>query len=676
MSASSRFTWQLVPISALLLWSGLALRAVDWTLWWLALGLQLAAVFWAKQASGLGRFLTLAPWLLALMRPPSSQPVRGGGWLSQAGAATREVVARAANGVSQPAKALTLGITDGDVSGISTDLGNLFKSMSLTHLTAVSGANCAILIGVLVVLAKQLGLGRTARTISCIGVLAAYLLLVGDQPSVLRAAIMAAVTLIATGRGNTTSTVHLLALAVISVLTVDPSFALSLGFALSVLATGGVVLLAPRLTPRLNVWLPQWLASSVAVALAAQLCCLPLLVGLQSNPSSASLLANLLAEPAVGPITVMGLMGAVLALVPFGLGLWLSAAVFWIASLPAAYIIGVAQWLNDTLPNLAMPVGIFGFGFALLILLAVILLTATRQPWPRIGGLALLLAACVFILGSGSHMPIGRYPGANWVMVACDVGQGDATVLRAGGEVAVVDVGKDPRLVDQCLRRLGVRRISLLVLTHFDLDHVGGLSGAIARRRVDQALVTQFVDARPGAAAVASLLRQQRIPVKAVAQGVAGNLGAANSDASLGWLVLSPHPGGADAASSNEGSVAMFWHGSRFNVFTMADLPAIGQQRVMDERSTWWREEYASVPTILKLSHHGSADQDPEFLRWVHPLITTISVGKGNPYGHPTRKALVWLNTSSASTLRTDQLGSIAISATAKSLAWSGSGAR
>ncbi|MDE2410085.1 MAG: ComEC/Rec2 family competence protein, partial [Actinomycetales bacterium] len=219
MSASSRITWQLVPISAVLLWSGLALRAAGWPLWWLGLGLQLGAVLWARQAGWFGRLLTLLPWALALMRPTSSQPVGGGGWLAQVGAATRALVAHAATGVSQPAKALTLGITDGDVSGVSPDLSNLFKSLSLTHLTAVSGANCAILIGVLVVLSKQLGLGRSARTLACIGVLGAYLMLVGDQPSVLRAAIMAAVTLFATGRGSATSTVHLLALAVIAVLT-------------------------------------------------------------------------------------------------------------------------------------------------------------------------------------------------------------------------------------------------------------------------------------------------------------------------------------------------------------------------------------------------------------------------------------------------------------------------
>ena len=95
----------------------------------------------------------------------------------------------------------------------------------------------------------------------------------------------------------------------------------------------------------------------------------------------------------------------------------------------------------------------------------------------------------------------------------------------------------------------------------------------------------------------------------------------------------------------------------------------------------WWRPEYGSVPTILKLSHHGSADQDPAFLAWVHPAIATISVGVGNPYGHPTAKALNWLASDALLTLRTDTLGSLAIDANpvdgsgAPQLAWASSGA-
>jgi len=681
LSLSSGYRQLLIPASAVLLWTGLALRAsldssLPSGLWLLPLLVHLGCLALLHGSSLLSRLLLATPWLLTGFRQISTQAHSNWGWLASAGQTARHAVSQAATGVTAQSKALALGITDGDVSGLSTDMTSLFKSLSLTHLTAVSGANCAILIGVLILLAKRIGLGRSARTIICCLALAGYLVLVGDQPSVIRAAVMATVTMLAANSGSVSRSTHLLALAVIAVLIINPSYSISLGFALSVFATAGVVLLAPRIGPYLGRWLPEWLAGSVAIAIAAQLCCFPLLVGLQSRPSSASLLANLLAEPAVAPITILGLLAAVLALLPFGLGALSAGFLFWVASLPAAFIIGEAQWLGNTFPSLSMPTGQFGFWFALALLISVALVTATNRGQRRIGAFGVLVAACLFIFGSAGHLPSGSFPGSKWMMVACDVGQGDATVLRSGNEIAVVDVGKQPGDIDGCLRRMGIKRIQILVLTHFDLDHVGGLEGALRGRKVVKALVTQFSDIRPGAQLVSAILRAHHIPTVAVAQGQAGSLGADSAPDRLSWLVLSPHPGGADAATSNEGSVSMFWHSARVNVFTMADLPAVGQNRVMDELSTWWKPEYGSVPTVLKLSHHGSADQDPNFLSWVHPLITTISVGKGNPYGHPTKRALSWLSRFSQSTLRTDLLGSIAIKLTVNGLAWSASGAR
>lgn len=598
--------------------------------------------------------------------------------MSSIGVGARSVIAGATHGITAQAGALALGITDGDVSRLSPESLSLFKSLSLTHLTAVSGANCAILIGVLVAVAAQLGLSRAARISLCLIALLGYILLVGDQPSVLRAAVMAVVTLIAASRGAQGKTIHLLALAILILLVIEPGYANNLGFALSVFATAGVVLLAPRIAEVLHRIMPGWLALSLGVAISAQLCCLPLLIGLQSNPSTAAVLANLLAEPAVAPITILGLLGAALALMPWGWTVSISGVLFWLASIPAAYIVGLANWLYRSFPSQPLPNGWLGSGFAVALLVGVALLVSGFKRLIRAGALVLVLAGCLFILGSAAHLPTGTYPGRNWVMVACDVGQGDSTVLQASGQFAVIDVGKDPRDVDACLSRLGVNHIALLVLTHFDLDHVGGLAGALRNRTIDRALLTQFVDIRPGAAAVERELRRHGIRTNKVAQGETGSLGkpAVKGASRLDWLVLSPHPAGADATTSNEGSLAMFWHSDALNIFTMADLPAVGQERVMEERGMWWRSEYAAVPTILKLSHHGSADQDPDFLQWVHPVITTVSVGKGNPYGHPTQKALGWLKSDSLATLRTDQLGSIAISLTASGLTWAASGAR
>jgi competence protein ComEC len=229
-------------------------------------------------------------------------------------------------------------------------------------------------------------------------------------------------------------------------------------------------------------------------------------------------------------------------------------------------------------------------------------------------------------------------------------------VIRSGSHIAVIDVGRDPKPIDECLKRLGVTHIELLVLTHFDLDHVGGVAGALAGRKVDSAMLTSFVDDRPGALATQQTIEQAGIPIAHAEKGMVGTLGG------FSWLVLSPHHAGQDSEDSNDGSITMYWANRSVRIITMADLPAKGQMRLAEERSEWWQPAMQNIPLILKVSHHGSADQFPEFIEWLHPLVATISVGLGNSYGHPTAFTLDLLKNCSNLVLRTDQLGSISLS--------------
>jgi competence protein ComEC len=588
--------------------------------------------------------------------------------LSLLGESARQKIIAVAVGVSGNASGLALGITDGDTSGLSKSLATQLNDLSLSHLTAVSGTNCTILIAVVGAIISRLGLRRGWRITIALMVLVAYLLLVGNQASVLRAAMMAIVVLVARNLGSRKSPVDVLVFAVALMFVIDPAFASSLGFALSVFATGGVIVLSPMLEIRLSGLLPLWLRVPVAIAMSAQLACLPLLAAIQSSYNLGGLLANLIAEPVVEIITVMGLAGATMALIP-GLGM-VAGIVFWAASIPCQFILLVADWCATNVASVSLPVGALGVVFAWLLLMAAFWFSGAT---PRFSWLpALLLFGMVLTLVGPllARLPNGSFPVKSWFMVQCDVGQGDATILRSGNHYSVIDVGRDPGPISRCLKMLNIRTIDLLVLTHFDMDHVGGLSGALAGRRVRRAFLTQFVDPRPGAEMTERLLRDQRIPVHKAALGDTGTLGAFH------FLVLSPHPAGQDAVSANDGSVSMFWSNGHVGVFTMADLPATGQQRLMQEKQMWWRESYRSIPIVLKLSHHGSADQDPDFLNWVHPLITTISVGLANPYGHPTAIALDWLKQFSRVTLRTDHLGSISIGpGKANDLTWAVTGA-
>jgi competence protein ComEC len=240
-------------------------------------------------------------------------------------------------------------------------------------------------------------------------------------------------------------------------------------------------------------------------------------------------------------------------------------------------------------------------------------------------------------------------------MVSCDVGQGDATVIRSRGLIAVVDVGREPKPIDSCLRQLGISQVDLLVLTHFDLDHVAGLAGLLGHRTVKLAMLTSFVDNRPGADAARRALDDRRVPIVEAETGLQGRLG------SFRWQVLSPHLGAPEAEDSNDGSITMLWRTPKVDIITLADLGQKGQMRLLSESTTWMDAQLASVPLVMKVSHHGSADQSPGLIQALSPSLATVSVGRGNTYGHPTKRTLDLLGSMNCWVARTDEHGSIAI---------------
>ena len=588
-------------------------------------------------------------------------------WISSAGTTARNKTAEAVLGISDDSKALVLGLTDGDTQFLSKPLNAQLKTLSLTHLNAVSGANCAIVVTAVFGLLALVGFGRRIRVFGALFALAAYLVLVGNQPSVIRAAAMACIALLAVSTGRRALGLNVLGLGVLLLLCVFPNLAVNFGFALSALATWGVIQLAPAVQEKLQVILPNWLALMVAVSISAQLACLPVLVLLQTNYSVFSTVANVLVEPAVPIITVLGVVGALVAQI------WvpLATPLFWLASIPAQYLVGITRYFSSIPAYIDWPAGGLGVTLAIALVWSVAQFTLGhgKSRW-----FALIAIMAIFVgfasAGVAGYFKSSGFASGEWFYVACDVGQGDATVIRSQGHVAVIDAGRDPEPVNSCLRRLGVQQIDLLVLTHFDLDHVGGVAGVLDHRQIKQAFFTSFIDDRPGAQATQDAVAKAGIPVRKVSQGDSGTLGE------FDWLVLSPHAGGADALDSNDGSVTMYFHSARVNIITLADLPETGQLRLANERFTWWRSEYRRQPLIMKVSHHGSADQFPEFIEWLKPQVATISVGLGNTYGHPTQRTLNLLRATGSQILRTDLQGAISLSFAGNGLVWGAAGAK
>ncbi len=216
----------------------------------------------------------------------------------------RHGLLRASDGLPQPSAGLIAGLAVGDTSMVSPELDAAMKASSLAHLTAVSGANCALVVGIAFGLAALCGGRRGVRVASGLVCLAGFVVLVSPEPSVVRAAAMATIALLGLLLGRIGAGVSLLSLAVCVLLVLDPWLSSSLGFALSAAATGSLLLAAGPLADGMSRWMPHPIALALSVPLAAQLACGPLLVLVNPTVPLYGVLANLLAAPAapVGPV--------------------------------------------------------------------------------------------------------------------------------------------------------------------------------------------------------------------------------------------------------------------------------------------------------------------------------------------------------------------------------------
>ncbi|WP_286179092.1 ComEC/Rec2 family competence protein [Arthrobacter sp. ISL-95] len=242
------------------------------------------------------------------------------------------------------------GMVTGDTSALPESLKADMKTTGMTHLTAVSGANCSLVLGGFILIARCLRLTRPLAGIFAACGLLAFVVMVGPDPSVLRAAVMGTVGLAALVGGLRGRSLTFLCLATIILLLLDPSMASNVGFLLSVLATLGIILLATRIASWIPSTVPRWLAAGIAVPLSAQLLCGPVIAALQPQFTPYALVANVVAGPLVAPITIFGTFAVPLAAVlP-----WLAAAPVAVAGVCAGVVAGLARFFAH-LPGAALP---------------------------------------------------------------------------------------------------------------------------------------------------------------------------------------------------------------------------------------------------------------------------------------------------------------------------------
>lgn len=576
-----------------------------------------------------------------VVRPPAG--------LSALTAGLRRGLVEAVDGLPGAGAGLVPGLAVGDTSAVSPALDADMKASSLSHLTAVSGANCALVVGIAFAVSAVFGASRGLRVAVGLVALVGFVALVTPEPSVVRAAAMAAIAMLAVLLGRAGAGRALLCVAITALLVVDPWLAASLGFALSVAATGSLLVFARPLATGLSRVLPRALALALAVPLAAQLACGPLLVLIAPTVPVYGVVANLVAAPAAPAATVLGLAACLAAPLP-----WLQSGLAAIAWLPASWIAGTATtmaglpagqlpWLEG-MPG-AVSLAIVGAAVAAAIALP---RRGTRRLRVVRGGSLLLVAVVVgAALGAGALSSVaGRWtlPGP-WAVLACDVGQGDAVLLRSAGAVALVDTGPAPEPLAACLSRAGISHIDLLVLTHYDLDHVGG-------RAAVRGMVGTVLHG-PAAAddrRVISELEAAGADAMQASTGMSGVLGGAR------WRVLWPPPASRAFAGGNDASVVLDVRGGGIPpIVLLGDLSASPQRSL--EASGALEPPYV----IVKVAHHGSADQDAALYAAIQPTVAVITVGAGNDYGHPRDETLDILAGLGARIWRTDRDGIVCL---------------
>ena len=562
-------------------------------------------------------------------------------------------------GLPADGAALLPGLVLGDTSTLPDALADDMRTAGLSHLTAVSGANVSIVLGAalgLAALGRVRGRGRAVVAgVALIG----FLILVRPSPSVVRATAMGSVVVLSLLTGGQRRGPPALAAASIVLLLVDPWLAVSAGFALSVAATAGLLIVAPQLRDGIAArapWLPRSLAEALSITVSAQLVTAPVLVLIGASVGLGAVPANLLAELAVAPATLLGVAATLASAVSPAL----AHAVAVPAVLCAQWVAWVAHGVAATAPLLIpWPTGARGAALALMLLASGALTVKYRGPVRRaVSRVPRPVSAAVVagVVVCGVALPRAgseHWPPTGWVAVMCDVGQGDAIVLRIDADSAVVvDAGPEPARVDRCLSDLGISRVSALLLTHFHADHVEGVPGVLRGRAVGTVLVSPLAEPLDQAERVRAWCADAGVPVEVVSAGDSRQVGP------VGWSVLWPtRIIRGEGSDSNNASLTALVTVEGVRLLLGGDLEPASQAAVMAVNG-------ALTVDVVKVPHHGSLRQNPRFGPWSGARAALVSVGVDNGYGHPAPETLQSYESRGVGVWRTDHSGDIAVVAT------------
>lgn len=594
--------------------------------------------------------------------------------LSHAG----EIRARAdaALGRGMPAReaALARGFVLGEDDGVDSATKEDFRRAGLSHLLAVSGQNVALLALLAMPLLAVLGMPLRARLVWMLGLIAVYVPLAGAGASIQRAGIMGALSVVATLAGRRASRFHALLAAAAALLVLEPGIAADVGWQLSFAAVLGILLMAAPLRASIVAVIGgrHWrraVADGAAMTISATVATAPLIAFHFEELSTLTLLANLLALPAVAPSMWLGMLAAAAGQFPLLPVQALNA----VNALLLAYVAQVASWCGrPAWACLHVHLGPAGVAAVYLAIAAAVFLAtrarrrlrlaAARSPrtvdGPKTGlclpfsarrrrvWLALAAGLAVLGLAAGLLAPGGGAasgPAAGLRVSVLDVGQGDAILLQPrGGPAVLVDGGPPGDGLVGMLRDAGVERLGAAIVTHDQSDHAGGVRDLLGRMPVEELLYG--VLRRPTLARAAA----DGVPARRLARG--SELRSGRLRLEVLWPPAELLAGSHRGQDPNLLALVMVARWRRFSILLTADAEA--EATPLDPGPI----------DVLKVAHHGSDDAGLDaLLDRIGPRLAVISVGAANPFGHPTPATLATLAAHRVRVLRTDLDGTVEI---------------
>lgn len=543
--------------------------------------------------------------------------------------------------LSERSAPLIGGMLLGGGADLDEETRELFAENGIAHLLSVSGAHLVLLASILSLLLRPLP--NVWRKTLILMLLLGYGALCGFKPPILRALCMSAVVLYGGSGGNRGL---LLCLTAVFLLLYKPIWLLDLGFQLSFMAVAGIIWLQPKCQQLLEKLLPDFISEVGAVTLAAQLAVLPLEVVHFHQISIISVISNLCLVPILELALLLTLGGAALSVTPIG------EYLFWTASFLTEQIIVQAGWLAE-LPYSTLVIGALplwsGAVYHILIItwadvpVAMYLSNTQRRC---------ILFLCSTLLGVAMYMAsFGKQPMTAYFL---DVGQGDCAVVVTPktwiekSKIIVFDTGglknysTGSRILAPFLRTLGKTDIDLLVLSHYDFDHVGGAADLSRVCNAKQVLLPKELVNDNGEKLLRTFCNNWKNCSFSIAES--GKEYAFNDV--IVKIVDTPN----SMASGNEASTLAEVRYKDYKLLFTGDMGE-GRENLLDIR-----EKY----DVLKAGHHGSRNSSSDyFLNQIRPKLTIISCGAGNRFGHPHQETLERFAFYGSKVLRTDQYGCI-----------------